>query len=233
MLLTGSPVVSSWPMPTGLKVQPLPPVVKVSAEEYESRDSFKSFEAVKARREALILESIKRYRPDVFLVDHAPAGMKGELLGALAFIRKEMPATRCVLGLRDILDSAEVVRDLWREQDIYHLLEKVVDILFPPKVSDDLRAVEDIAKTEHASGRRHLFADEGKSPKQFAFHARRSMVYQEYVGPIAFNRLENQRLPPRLHCFKAFKTVPGFVLFRADFDNRWEGLHLQTRGHGP
>ena len=127
MLLTGSPVVSSWPMPTGLKVQPLPPVVKVSAEEYESRDSFKSFEAVKARREALILESIKRYRPDVFLVDHAPAGMKGELLRALAFIRKEMPATRCVLGLRDILDSAEVVRDLWREQDIYHLLEKSYD----------------------------------------------------------------------------------------------------------
>src|SRR5438445_10276670 len=126
-LLTGSPVVSSWPMLTGLKVQPLPPVVKVSAEEYESRDSFKSFEAVKARREALILESIKRYRPDVFLVDHAPAGMKGELLRALAFIRKEMPATRCVLGLRDILDSAEVVRDLWREQDIYHLLEKSYD----------------------------------------------------------------------------------------------------------
>ena len=82
---------------------------------------------MKARREALILESIKRYRPDVFLVDHAPAGMKGELLAALAFIRKEMLATRCVLGLRDILDSAEVVRDLWREQDIYQLLEKSYD----------------------------------------------------------------------------------------------------------
>src|SRR5437667_10689362 len=60
-------------------------------------------------------------------VDHAPAGMKGELLAALAFIRKEMLATRCVLGLRDILDSAEVVRDLWREQDIYQLLEKSYD----------------------------------------------------------------------------------------------------------
>src|SRR5437667_2653174 len=50
-------------------------------------------------------------------VDHAPAGMKGELLAALAFIRKEMLATRCVLGLRDILDSAEVVRDLWRSEE--------------------------------------------------------------------------------------------------------------------
>ena len=79
------------------------------------------------------------------------------------------------------------------EDVVVGLFEKLVDILFPPKVSDDLRAVKDIAKTEHASRRQHLFADEGKSRKQFAFHARRSMVNQEYVGTIAFNRLENQR----------------------------------------
>src|SRR5260370_33303266 len=58
------------------------------------------------------------------------------------------------------------------EDVVVGLLEKGVDILFPPTVSDDLRAVEDIAKTRHASARRHLFADEGKSPKQFTFHAR-------------------------------------------------------------
>src|SRR5260370_16926407 len=58
------------------------------------------------------------------------------------------------------------------EDVVVGLLEKVVDILFPPKVSDDLRAVEDIAKTEHPSGRRHLFAYDANSPNQFAFHPR-------------------------------------------------------------
>jgi predicted glycosyltransferase len=127
LLLTGSPVVASWPMPAGLQVQALPPVVKTGAEEYVSRDNRSSFAAVKARREAVILESVIRYRPDVFLIDHAPAGMKGELLEALAFIREEMPATRTVLGLRDIIDSPEAVRSLWREQNIYQLLETAYD----------------------------------------------------------------------------------------------------------
>lgn len=127
LLLTGSPVAASWPMPAGLKVQALTPVVKTGAEEYVSRDGASSFASVKASREKVILDSIIRYRPDVFLIDHAPAGMKGELLKALAFIRKTMPETRTVLGLRDILDSPEVVRSLWQEQNIYQLLDNAYD----------------------------------------------------------------------------------------------------------
>jgi predicted glycosyltransferase len=114
-------------MPAGLDVEALPPVVKTGAEEYASRDRFFSFATVKARREAVILEQVIRYRPDVFLVDHAPAGMKGELRKALAFIREEMPATQTVLGLRDIIDSSEAVRHLWGEQNIYQLLETAYD----------------------------------------------------------------------------------------------------------
>ena len=127
LLLTGSPVAASWPMPAGLQVQALPPVIKTGAEEYASADKSYSFATVKARRKAVILESIIRYRPHVFLVDHAPAGMKGELLEALAFIRKKMPATLTVLGLRDIIDSPEAVVSLWREQNIYDLLQAVYD----------------------------------------------------------------------------------------------------------
>src|SRR5438552_3856846 len=126
-LLTGSPVVAAWPMPAGLEVEALPPVVKTGAEEYASRDRFFSFATVKARREAVILEWVIRYRPDVFLVDHAPAGMKGELRKTLAFIREEMPATQTVLGLRDIIDSPEAVRSLWQKQNIYQLLETTYD----------------------------------------------------------------------------------------------------------
>ena len=142
LLLTGSPVVASWPMPAGLEVQSLPPVVKTGAEEYASRDASFSFEAVKAERESVILDSLIRYCPDVFLVDHAPAGMKGELLKALAFIREEMPTTRTVLGLRDIIDSPEVVRDLWREQNIYQLLETSYDHILVYGSSHLFNAVE-------------------------------------------------------------------------------------------
>jgi predicted glycosyltransferase len=127
LLITGSPVIKKWKLPVGLRVQPLPPVVKIGAERYVSRESGQMFGLVKGYREALILKTVLRYRPDVFLVDHAPAGMNGELLSTLALSRREFPAMRMMLGLRDILDSPDIVKALWEEQDTYGLLEQAYD----------------------------------------------------------------------------------------------------------
>jgi predicted glycosyltransferase len=126
-LLTGSPVISKWELPEGLAIQPLPPVVKTGAERYEAREPGRLFGMVKGYREALILKLVLHERPDVFLVDHAPAGMNGELLSTLALIRQELPHTRVVLGLRDILDSPDVVRTIWAEQQIMPLLAHAYD----------------------------------------------------------------------------------------------------------
>jgi predicted glycosyltransferase len=126
-LITGSPVISQWRLPPGLSVQPLPPVVKTGAERYAARESGKMFGLVKGYREALILKLVLQHRPDVFLVDHAPAGMNGELLSTLALIRRELPAMRTVIGLRDILDCPDVVKALWQEQDIHELLDQAYD----------------------------------------------------------------------------------------------------------
>lgn len=130
LLLTGSPVIRSWDLPPGLSVQPLPPVVKVGPENYAARSGNDPFAMVKGYREALILKSVLRGRPDVLLVDHAPAGMRGELLPTLSLMRRELPATRVVVGLRDILDSPDVVRKLWQEEDTYALLERAYDDIF-------------------------------------------------------------------------------------------------------
>jgi predicted glycosyltransferase len=126
-LLTGSPVVRQWTLPAGLHVQPLPPVVKTGAERYASRLPGQIFGLTQGYREALIMRLLQEQRPDVFLVDHAPAGMNGELLSTLALIRNEMPDTRTVLGLRDILDSPAAVRSAWREQEIPELIEHAYD----------------------------------------------------------------------------------------------------------
>ena len=126
-LLSGSPVIRRWDLPAGLWVQPLPPVVKVGAERYVPRGGAHPFGLVKGYREALILNAVMRERPDVIVVDHAPAGMKNELLPMLAAVRQEMPDTRVVLGLRDIIDAPEVVCRLWQEEETYELLEHAYD----------------------------------------------------------------------------------------------------------
>ncbi len=129
-LLTGSPVIRQWTLPPGLRVQPLPPVVKTGAERYASRQAGQPFGLTKGYREALILKLVEEERPDVLLVDHAPAGMNGELLSTLALIRNEMPRTRTVLGLRDILDEPSTVRRVWEEQEIPSLIEHAYDDVF-------------------------------------------------------------------------------------------------------
>ncbi len=126
-LLTGSPVIRQWTLPSGLHVQPLPPVVKTGSDRYTARAPGQMFGLTKGYREALIMRLLEEKRPDVFLVDHAPAGMNGELLSSLALIRNEMPQTRTVLGLRDILDSPAAVRRTWREQEIQELIEHAYD----------------------------------------------------------------------------------------------------------
>jgi predicted glycosyltransferase len=126
-LLTGSPVISDWSLPAGLDVTALPPVVKTGVETYRPRNSQLPFGLIKAYREALILKAVIAEAPDVLLVDHAPAGMNAELLATLAFIRREMPSTHVVLGLRDILDAPQTVREIWSEQAIIPLIENLYD----------------------------------------------------------------------------------------------------------
>jgi len=102
-------------------------VVKTGVETYAPRYSTLPFGLVKAYREALILKAVIEESPDILLVDHAPAGMNGELLSTLAFIRRELPGTQVILGLRDILDSPQTVREIWRQQGIIPLLENLYD----------------------------------------------------------------------------------------------------------
>lgn len=144
-LLTGSPVINSWTLPSGLDVTALPPVVKTDVETYAPRSSAQPFPLVKAHREALIFKTVVAEAPDIFLVDHAPGGMNAELLATLAFIRKEMRGTHVILGLRDILDSPDTVRKIWAEQSTIALLDALYDrvvVYGSPEIMDIVEAYE-------------------------------------------------------------------------------------------
>jgi predicted glycosyltransferase len=127
MLATGSPIIRRLAIPAEVRVLPLKPVVKTGAERYEARDGSMDRRQVLAHRSWQLLGAVGFFRPDVLVVDHAPLGMKGELVPALNLLRSKLPWARTVLGLRDILDEPEVVRQTWREQHIYQALERYYD----------------------------------------------------------------------------------------------------------
>ncbi len=127
VLVSGSPVAERFPTPPGLTIVKLPSVRKVGAEQYRPLNDGLAISLVRRTRTAIMVDVAKRFRPDVLLVDHSPAGMNGELLGVFSALEDHSPSTRIVLGLRDILDEPGAVVRAWTDQGIYSLLGDVYD----------------------------------------------------------------------------------------------------------
>lgn len=127
LIVTGSPLATDLPLPPGTDTLKLPCVVKTGDERYASRSLPVAFETVRALRGALLHEAVRHFRPDLVVVDHAPGGMKGEAVRALDAVRRLLPDTRIVLGLRDVVDSPARTRAAWAAGGIYDLLERAYD----------------------------------------------------------------------------------------------------------
>ena len=126
VMLTGSALAGDWHLPEAAELVRMPSVIKVGAEDYRPVTS-RSMSGLRAERAGIIFSTLLNVRPDVFLVDHAPLGMKGELRRSLEMARNHLPGTRVVLGLRDILDDPDTVRRTWTEQGVYSVLESLYD----------------------------------------------------------------------------------------------------------
>lgn len=142
LLLTGSPAVQHFPLPPNVDYVKLPAVVKVADEHYQARTLRMEPAEIVQMRSAIVRETIASFAPDVLLVDHAPIGMKGELLPALQDLRKSRPQAKVVLGLRDIIDEPARVRATWAEQDVASVLERYYDSILVYGVPEVMNVVD-------------------------------------------------------------------------------------------
>lgn len=126
LLVTGSPEVHRYELPPGADYVKLPTVRKVGPERYEARSLSIPGQNVLTLRSNLVLRTVRDYQPNVFLVDHAPLGMSGEILPVLEWLRRVGGCTT-ILGLRDIIDRPDSVVSLWKEQGVYDVLRDLYD----------------------------------------------------------------------------------------------------------
>jgi PAS domain S-box-containing protein len=126
LLVTGSPMVHRYPMPSGADYVKLPAIKKVESEQYEARTLHISGSAIRSMRSNLILHTLRDFDPNVLLVDHSPTGSKGELLPALEHLAERGGCTR-ILGLRDIIDEPRAVIELWQGTGVYDVLRQHYD----------------------------------------------------------------------------------------------------------
>ena len=130
VVLTGSMQAHAYALPDRTEYIKLPALTKNAEGHYCSRLLPHPVHITLGLRKKIILESLRDLKPDIFLVDKAPAGIKGELLPALRYCKTFLPQTKLVLGMRDIEDHPDHVRAEWSKSGIVPLLENTYHSIF-------------------------------------------------------------------------------------------------------
>jgi predicted glycosyltransferase len=114
LLIAGAREVHACGVPAGVDCLSLPAIRKEGNGRYHARHLDLSLEDLIAVRARSIAGALEAFTPDVLIVDKVPRGAGNELDPALQALRRH-GRTRCVLGLRDVLDDPATVRREWSE----------------------------------------------------------------------------------------------------------------------
>lgn len=127
LILTGSPLVGRFKIPRRVDFVRIPGMIKVTNEEYLPLSMKLEATEVLEIRKNIILSAAQAFRPDFFIVDKAPLGLKREVVDTLHWIRDALPFCTTILGLRDIMDEAQATIEDWQSKGIYEAMEALYD----------------------------------------------------------------------------------------------------------
>lgn len=127
LILTGSPIAGRFPFPEQVDFVRIPGIIEKTDGDYQSRSIRVGQEQALNIRTNIILATAQMFRPNFFIVDREPQGLKREVLPTLEWLKEHSPETRSILGLHDIPGDARVICREWREKSVYRTLAKLYD----------------------------------------------------------------------------------------------------------
>ena len=124
LILTGSPLVGRYAFPDRVDFVRIPGMIKKTNDEYLPLSIKIDPQHALDIRKKIIIATAKSFKPNLFIVDKEPLGLKKEVLPTLKWFCRNLPQTRTVLGLRDIMDDSQTVKKDWKKRKVYEILEK-------------------------------------------------------------------------------------------------------------
>src|SRR6476469_3150106 len=125
LILSGSPIIGSFDFLPRVDFVRIPGVVKLHNGEYQSLGLHIDLDQTMAIRAAIIEQTAETFRPDLFLVDKEPLGLRGEVARTLKMLKAR--GTTLVLGLRDIMDEPALLLREWKRKKVLPALEHLYD----------------------------------------------------------------------------------------------------------
>ena len=151
LILTGSPIAGRFSFPEQVDFVRIPGMIKKTNEEYLPLSiKINAGHALDIRKK-IIIATVKAFQPHLFIVDKEPLGLKKEILPTLRWLRKCCPNTRTVLGLRDIMDDAETVKENWNKKGIYQALDTYYGEIWTYGIQDFYDPIKEYAIPENIS----------------------------------------------------------------------------------
>lgn len=151
LILTGSPLAGRYETPEGVDFVRIPGMIKKTNEEYLPLSiKINARHALNIRRN-IIVATAKAFQPHVFIVDKAPMGLRREVIPTLKWLKRRMPRTRTILGLRDIMDDAVSTSREWREKGVYEVLDQYYSEIWVYGNQEFYDPIAEYAIPEHIS----------------------------------------------------------------------------------
>ena len=125
LILTGSPIAGRFSFPEQVDFVRIPGMIKKTNDEYLPMSIKINPQQAVDIRTNIITATAQTFLPNLFIVDKEPLGLKKEVLPTLRWLRRCLPNTRTILGLRDIMDEADIVRSDWKKKGVYQILDEL------------------------------------------------------------------------------------------------------------
>ncbi|NNG03000.1 MAG: hypothetical protein HKM95_02735 [Inquilinus sp.] len=248
LLVVGCPSGMLFDVPHGVDYVKLPSIAKVETNTWNPRKLRMTRERIGELRRQLLLRVVELFEPDLFLADHVPAGVWGELLPTLQALRDNPRRPKVALGLRDILDRPEIVRRTWRDDGIYDVIERYYDAVL-------VYGAQGVFDTAAAYGIDEVVPDRirycgyvsGEEPVLDRAHMRAKLKLDD--GPLVVITAGGgaDAFPMMEACIAALKTFdrsrcPNAMILtgalmdpsqRAELERRVDGQPVRVLGHVP
>ena len=153
LILTGSPIAGRFAFPEHVDFVRIPGMIKKTNEEYLPLSIKINPRHALDIRKNIITATAKTFQPHFFIVDKEPFGLKKEVLPTLHWLRRNLPKSKTILGLRDIMDSAEAVQRDWKKKGVYQILDKLYSEIWVYGIRDFYDPIQEYAIPESISSK--------------------------------------------------------------------------------
>jgi predicted glycosyltransferase len=128
LIISGAPIAGAFDYRARVDFLKIPSVIKLRNGEYTSLAQHMDLAETMTMRRKIIFNAAETFRPDIFIVDKEPLGLKGEIEETLLYLKTQ--GTDLILGLREVMDSPRLLEREWAGKDMLKKVGNLYDYIW-------------------------------------------------------------------------------------------------------